>query len=727
MIARVAAAPILDHHAVRLVLLVRLHAGAACRAVQQVGELLQLPRIAEERLVPAVAIEQRDHHVARRPAPLDDLQILAKRHQPLETRFELGAGQLRSVLELEHARFGGPLQQPLLHVALVADEELAAAALGAEERRLRDVDVAGLDQQPHLAVEERQQQRADVRSVHVRVGHDDDAVVAQLGEVEVLDADPAPERRDHRLDLVAPKHLVEARLLDVQDLALDRQDRLELPVASLLGRAAGRLPFDDVDLAEGGIALLAVGQLARQAAAVQCALAADQVAGFARRLAGPRRVDRLVDDPLGDRRVLFEERPQLVVDDRFDDPLDLGVTELGLGLPFELRPRDLDADHRDETLADVVAADVGVLQVLRQVVLAGVVVDRAGQRRAEPREVRAAFVRVDVVGEGVDRLHVAVVPLQRQLDVDAVLLAVHVDRLVVDRRLVQVQVLDERADPAGIEEVMALAVALVVDRDRHAAVQEGQLAQPLGQRVEAELGGLEDLRIRLEGDLGAAFLGRTGDRELGLRIAALVRLRVHLLVAPDLEIEGLRERVYDRDADPVQSAGHLVAVVVELAAGMKHGQRDFGRRLTAAVAIDRDAAAVVDHRDRLVDMDRDVDLIAIAGQRLVYRVVDDFVDEMVQAGGAGRADVHRRTLTDRLEALEDLDLVGAVIVRVRGLPVGRRRVRVLRGRSRMRAAAAGRAEVLVQTLIVRVSVHSSAVMTGRSHEPARDRTWLPSD
>ena len=250
MIARVAAAAILDHHAVRLVLLVRLHAGGAQRAVERVGERLQLRRVGEERLVAAVALEQLEHHVARRAAPLDDLQVLLERHQPLEPRLELGAGELRAVGQHQHARFGRALDQPLLHVALVADEELAPAALGAEQRRLRDVDVARLDQQPHLPVEERQQQRADVRAVDVRVGHDDDAVVAQLREVEVLDADAASERRDHRLDLVAAEHLVEARLLDVEDLALDRQDRLEAAIAPLLGRAAGRLPFDDVELAQ---------------------------------------------------------------------------------------------------------------------------------------------------------------------------------------------------------------------------------------------------------------------------------------------------------------------------------------------------------------------------------------------------------------------------------------------------------------------------------------------
>ena len=42
--------------------------------------------------------------------------------------------------------------------------------------------------------------------------------------------------------------------------------------------------------------------------------------------------------------ILLEKRAELVVDDRLDDPLDLGVAELGLRLPFELRPRNLDAD-----------------------------------------------------------------------------------------------------------------------------------------------------------------------------------------------------------------------------------------------------------------------------------------------------------------------------------------------------------------------------------------------
>ena len=384
-----------------------------------------------------------------------------------------------------------------LEVALVLDVGLGAAALGAIERRLRDVDVPAVDERRHLPIEERQQERPDVRAVHVGVGHDDDAVIPELLDVEVFDADAAPERGDHRLDLVAAEHLVESRLLDVEDLSLDRKDRLKAPIAPLLGRAAGRLSFDDVNLALRGVALLAVGELAGKAAAVERALAAHQVARLARRFARTRGVDRLADDLLGDSGVLFEKLAEPVVHDRLDDALHFGVAELRLGLPFELRLRNLDADDAGQSFADVVTADVRVLEILREIVLRRVGVDRARQGSAESRQVRAALMGVDVVGEREDQLRIAVVPLQGDLGVDAVLVALHEHRLVVDDRLVLVQMLDERDDAALVLELVALAVALVVDRDENAAVEEGELPESLGERVEAVFGRFEDLRDRL--------------------------------------------------------------------------------------------------------------------------------------------------------------------------------------------------------------------------------------
>ena len=185
-------------------------------------------------------------------------------------------------------------------------------------------------------------------------------MVAQLRDVEAVadPLDPGPEGDDQRPDVLAGDDLVEARLLDVEELAAERQDRLEAAVAALLGRATGRVALDDVQLAARGIALLAVGELARQRQAVEGALAEDEVAGLARRFAGAGRRQAFLDDPPAVARVLVEVLAEGFGDGRLDLALDLGIAELGLRLALELGIGQLDADDRRQALADVVAGQV---------------------------------------------------------------------------------------------------------------------------------------------------------------------------------------------------------------------------------------------------------------------------------------------------------------------------------------------------------------------------------
>ena len=77
--------------------------------------------------------------------------------------------------------------------------------------------------------------------------------------------------------------------------------------------------------------------------------------------------------------------------------------------------------------------------------------------------------------------------------------------------------------------------------------------------------------------------------------------------------------------------------------------------------VGRDAAAVVAHGAGAVGVERHVDAVGIAGQRLVDRVVDDLIDHVVQARAViGVADIHARPLAHGVEALQHLDAVGAV-------------------------------------------------------------------
>src|SRR6185295_13963962 len=116
-----------------------------------------------------------------------------------------------------------------------------------------------------------------------------------------------------------------------QNLAAQRQNRLETTIASLLGRTACRITLDDVDFALGGIAFLTVGEFAGERAVVEHAFAAHEIAGFTRGFTRTGRVDRLHDDALRDGRIFFEELGETLVEDRLDDPLDLSVAKLRLG------------------------------------------------------------------------------------------------------------------------------------------------------------------------------------------------------------------------------------------------------------------------------------------------------------------------------------------------------------------------------------------------------------
>ena len=82
-----------------------------------------------------------------------------------------------------------------------------------------------------------------MRAVDVSVSHDHNLVIAQLLEVEFI-ADAGAHRLNQRADFLRADDPVKPRALDVQDLTLERQDRLCLAVTALFGRAARRVALD---------------------------------------------------------------------------------------------------------------------------------------------------------------------------------------------------------------------------------------------------------------------------------------------------------------------------------------------------------------------------------------------------------------------------------------------------------------------------------------------------
>ena len=117
------------------------------------------------------------------------------------------------------------------------------------QRRHADIHVPVGDQPAHIAIEEREQNRADVRAALIRVGQDDYLVVFQMRKIEVL-ADARAQRGDHRTDFLVRQHLIQTLFLGVQRLSAQRKNRLKATVAPLLGAAAGRITLHDEQLVE---------------------------------------------------------------------------------------------------------------------------------------------------------------------------------------------------------------------------------------------------------------------------------------------------------------------------------------------------------------------------------------------------------------------------------------------------------------------------------------------
>lgn len=111
----------------------------------------------------------------------------------------------------------------------------------------------------------------------------------------------------------------------------------------------------------------------------------------------------------------------------------------------------------------------------------------------------AAVTLRDVVGEAEQVLVEAVVPLQGDFHTHAVLFTLDVEvEYLVHRGLVGVQVLDEGLQTAFVLEQLLLAGTLVAQQDADAGVEEGQLADALGQDVPTEVDVAEGLRDGLK-------------------------------------------------------------------------------------------------------------------------------------------------------------------------------------------------------------------------------------
>ena len=266
--------------------------------------------------------------------------------------------------------------------------------------------------------------------------------------------------------------------------------------------------------------------------------------------------------------------------------------------------------------------------------------DHLHQRLAERGEVGAALRGVLAVDEGIIFLAALGGVGEGDLDVLADEVDRRIERLVFHFLAQQVQQAVLRAELLAVE----------VDGERRIQIgiipahllDEGLLEFRLGR---------ENRAVEFEGEpraVRAVVAARVLHVHGELAFGELEGLGFAL--APCLDLEEVGQRVHRLDADAVEADGFLERLAVVLRAGVDLGGavEEFPERNAAAEVADLDAAFLVDLH---------ADLLAVAHDVLVDRVVDGLLEQDVEAvvgrgAVAELADVHARAHADVFAPVE---------------------------------------------------------------------------
>lgn len=364
--------------------------------------------------------------------------------------------------------------------------------------------------------------------------------------------------------------------------------------------------------------------------------------------------------------MLVEPQAEGVLHHARDERRRLAGRQALLGLPGELRLLHLHREDEGDPLPDVLGRQLdaarqqvaelaefahGVEQALAQAVHMGAALGRGNQ-------VDVAFLhRLTALGQPQQG------PAHRFLGTFEV---------AAEGFIGQARQLGDRVGQVGAQAVLevpldALAGVLVLEHHAQARAQHRLGLEHMLEAADRELRRIEILRIRPEmhAGTGIALADRADDFQVAVLEAVGEGHPVLVGVALDAYLDPGRERVHHRDADPVQAAGELVVLVRELAAGMQLGKDQLdARHALFRVDVHRHAAAVVDDFQRVVLVQDHLHALRVAGQGFVDAVVDDFLGQVVGAGGVG---VHPRALAHRVEAGKDFD--GVCVVSSHGVSI----------------------------------------------------------
>ena len=414
----------------------------------------------------------------------------------------------------------------------------------------------------------------------------------------------------------------------------------------------------------------------RHAARIQGALALDEFTGFASSLARLGSKLGAVADVLRFSGMFFKPRAEQFIQRAAYKRGDLWVEKFLFRLIVERWVLQLDADDRGQSFAQILAGDC-ILAIFKDAGALAVTIDSHSDRLLECRDVRSAIAVWNVVSKRQERFIHGVRVLHGNVCARSAFLILAGNRNNGALRVLRsIHVPNVASQSIGGVEMLFANVArrvnpLVAQGDLDARIQEAQFTEAMLKALKLEIGVSKDFVIRLEGNTRSIARPRLAFSDHMQRLRDFPACKCNLVglgALVDLYFSPFAEGVDALDTHAVQTARDLVSVAVKLAAGMHLGQDDLNRGSTIdgwilmAHGVDWHSAPVILDHATAVNTDGHVDIGGVPGHDLIDRVVDAFVNEVVQPFRSCATDVHTRAFPDGFQALQDLDGARGVFV-----------------------------------------------------------------
>ena len=207
--------------------------------------------------------------------------------------------------------------------------------------------------------------------------------------------------------------------------------------------------------------------------------------------------------------------------------------------------------------------------------------------------------------------------------------------------------------------VLFIFYTKVGQSDLDACIQIGQLAHTGSKNLVVVNGFREDRVIRPELLTCTCNIACSDFLYRIQRMSAFIFLLIDFSVTENLRSHVCGQGVHTRYTYTVQTSGYFVRSLIELTAGMQYGHDNFqGWLLLFFVKINRNTTSVILYSDGIIFVDGYFNVVAIAGECFVDRVIHNFINQVVKSFRTNVTNIHRGTLSNSFQTFQNLDVLG---------------------------------------------------------------------